>query len=59
MRGRTVSNTSDVSIGEDAMFVVVGPVTCLVDEGGWKAVGKSLVVNKLRVDVVVDLFMVD
>ena len=41
------------------MFMVVGPVTCLVDEGGWKAVGKSLVVNKLRVDVVVDLFMVD
>jgi len=59
MEGHTVSNTGDVSVGEDPTFMVVGPVTCLVDEGGWKAVGVGLVVNEFRVDVVVNLFTVD
>jgi hypothetical protein len=59
MKGPTVSNTSNVSVGEHAIFMVVGPVTCLFEEGGWKAVGEGLVVNEFRVDVVVDLFTVD
>jgi len=59
MEGHTVSNAGEGRIREDAIFMVVGPVTCLVDEGGWKAVGEGLVVNEFRVDVVVDLFTVD
>jgi len=51
----TISNTGNVSVGEDAMLVIISPVTCLFQEGGWKAVGESPVVNEFRVDVVVDL----
>jgi len=41
-----ISNTGNVSVGEDAMLVVVSPVACLFKEGGWKAVREGLVVSE-------------
>src|SRR6266567_3328875 len=59
MVGHTISNTGNISIGEDTSLVVVSPVTCLFEEGGWKSVGEGPVVSEFRVDVVVDLITVD
>lgn len=50
-----VSNSIDVAVREDAVFVVVGPVASLLQESGWEAVGIGLVVGQFRVNVVVDL----
>lgn len=54
-RMRTVANAVNVLVGEDAVLVVVGPVTSLLNESGRKAVGIGLVVGQLRVDVIVNL----
>lgn len=54
-RMRTVANAVNVLFGEDAVLVVVGPVTSLLKEGGRKTVGIGLVVGQLRVDVIVNL----
>jgi len=54
-KGHTISNTGNVSVGEDAMLVVVSPVACLFKEAGWKAVREGPVVREFRVDEVVDL----
>jgi len=54
-RMRTVTNAMKVLVGEDAVLVVVGPVTSLLNESGRKTVGIGLVVGQLRVDVIVNL----
>ena len=53
---RTIPNASDVFVGEDASFMVVGPVMSLLDKSRRKTVRISFVVNQLRVDIVEDLF---
>ena len=52
---RTVANAMNVLFGEDAVLVVVGPMTSLLKEGGRQTVGIGLVVGQLRVDVIVNL----
>jgi hypothetical protein len=44
-RMRTVANAVKVLVGEDAVVVVVGPVTSLLNESGRKTVGIGLVVS--------------
>ena len=51
----TVANTVDIMVGEDAGFMVVGPMTCLLMESRRKTIGIGLVMNKFRVNKVVDL----
>ena len=51
----TVANTVDILLGEDTSFMIVGPVTCLLNKSRRKTVGIGFVVNKLRVNIVVDL----
>jgi hypothetical protein len=46
----------DILIGEDAGFMIIGPVTCLLKESRRKMIGIGFVVNKLRVNIIdVDL----
>ncbi len=55
MEKLTVGNVGDILRREDPGFMVVSPVTCLFNECGREAVGVGLVVSELRVDVVVDV----
>lgn len=50
-----IANCIDICGREDALFVVVGPVTCLLQESWWKTVSIGPVVGQFRVDVVVNL----
>ena len=51
----TIANAVDILVGEDTGFVIVGPMTCLLKESRRKTVGIGFVVNKLRVNKIVDL----
>ena len=53
--GLTVANTIDIMVGEDAGFMVVGPMTCLLKESRRKTIGICFVVNKLCVNKIIDL----
>lgn len=47
VRKLTIANAVDIFVGEDAAFMIVGPVTCLFDDGGRKTISIGLVVSKL------------
>ena len=51
----TIANTVDLLVGKDTSFMIVSPVTCLLVESRRKTIGIGSVVNKLRVNIVVDL----
>ena len=51
----TVADTVDIMVGEDAGFMIVGPVTCLFKESRRKTIGICFVVHKLRVNKIIDL----
>ena len=51
----TIANTVDFRIGEDASFMIIGPVTCLLNESRRKTIGIGFVVSELRVNIVIDL----
>ena len=53
--GRTVADSTNARVSEDAVFVVVRQVACLLKEPLRETVGKGLVVDGLDVHVVVDL----
>lgn len=56
MRKRlTVSDASEVFVGEDRIFLVVHQAACLFNQCRWKSECKALVVDKLRVEVIIDL----
>jgi hypothetical protein len=52
---RTVPYAAHMLVGEDAVFVVVGPAAGLFDESRRKTMGVSFVVRELGVDEIVDL----
>lgn len=51
----TVSNTTHLRVTEDSVLAPVGETAGLLDEGGRKTVGESLVVHELGGDVVIEL----
>jgi uncharacterized membrane protein YczE len=51
----TIANTVDFHVGEDTSFMIVGPVTCLLNESRRKTMGVGFVVSKFRVHIVIDL----
>jgi hypothetical protein len=51
----TIANTVDILLGEDAGFMIVSPVTCLLKKSRRKTIGIGFVVSKLRVNIIVDL----
>ncbi len=56
-RRRTVPNAIDGGIREDSCLVEVGPVTRLLNQRGWEAMGIGLVVGQLMVHEIIDLRM--
>lgn len=51
----TVSNASNLFVGENRIFFVVRQATCLFNQCRWKPECKGLVVDKLRVEVIIHL----
>lgn len=51
----TISNASEVFVGEYRSFLVVHQTACLLDQCGWKPKCKGLVVDKLCVEVIIYL----
>lgn len=51
----TVTNTVDIIVTENSVFVEIGEVAGLFEESGWETMSVGLVVGELRVDEVVDL----
>ncbi len=51
----TVTNTSDILITENTIFVEVRKATSLFNKSRWETVGVGLVVGELRINEVVNL----
>ena len=54
-RRRTVSNSRETWVTEDAVLMIVGEVACLSEVARRETVGEGAVVNGLDVHVVIDL----